>query len=66
METDNDGQRRTVTWGGGKDKTDNERRGGWRQTMTETDNDTAIEKGGEWGGRGGGGVKEMKTENCRT
>ena len=50
METDNDGQRRTVTWGGGKDKTDNERRGGWRQTMTETDNDTAIEKGGEWGG----------------
>ena len=32
--------------------------------MTETENDTAIEKGGEWGG--GGEVKEMKTENCRT
>ena len=31
METDNDGQRRTVTWGRGKDKTDKGR--------VETDND---------------------------
>ena len=35
--TGNDGQRRTVTWGGGKDKTDNERRGERRQTMADRD-----------------------------